>query len=141
MEQNIKIGEELIEEFSKRLKLLRKEERYTLDELSDILLEKYDLKLSKSNLSNYERGVKTPYIFALSAFADIYNVSIDWLLGKTDVRNAKLLQTCIFDKEGKEHDVQIAVDKDSDLANMPVGDVINLIRQIKNLGINFDNVK
>ena len=137
----IKDDVELTEIFSKRLKMLRIENGYTLKYLEEILSNKYNLALSRSNLSNYEAGRRSPYMFALVAFSEIYNVSIDYLLGKTDVKNAKILQTSVFDSEGIEHDVKIAIDKDSDIANMPVKDIIKLIKDIKNLGIDFNNVK
>jgi transcriptional regulator with XRE-family HTH domain len=136
MEQNIKTDMELLKIFSKRIKMLRLEKGLTLKELEKILLEKYELKLSYGNLANYERGYRSPYIFALNAFSDFYDVSVDWLLGKTDERNATILET-----EYENKNIKIAVDKDSDLANMPLKDVVKLVKELQEMGIDFNTIK
>lgn len=130
--------------FGKRLKRLRLEygkDGLQLKELSKELQSKYDIEISYAGLANYERAFRVPTLSLLVKIADFFDVSTDYLMGVTDVKNAKVLQTSIFDKEGKEHTVKVAVDKDSDLAQMPVKDVIELIRQIKGLGLDFNNIK
>ena len=136
MEQFIKTDVELLKIFAKRIRMLRKEKGLTLKELEKILLEKYDLKLSYGNLANYERAYRSPYIFALNAFSDLYDVSVDYLLGKTDERKATILETTYEDKN-----IKIAVDKDSDLANLPYKDVMKLVEKLQELGIDFNTIK
>jgi len=141
MEKDIKSDAELLKVFSERIRMLRKEKGLTLKELEKILLERYELKQSYGNLANYERGYRSPYIFVLNAFSDFYNVSVDWLLGRTDERTAKVLQTTIFDEENNPHEVKIAVDKDSKLADMPLKDVMKLVKELQELGIDFNTIK
>lgn len=133
--------------FGERLKKLReerkdiKDKKMTLKKLAAEMSKAYDINMSDVAYANYERGFRIPDLFTLSKIAEYFDVSTDYLLGVTDVKNAQVLQTSIFDSEDKEHDVKIAVDKDSDLAKMPVGEVIDLIKKIKGLGIDFNNIK
>lgn len=133
--------------FGERLKRLReerkdfKDKKMTLKKLATEMSKAYDINMSDVAYANYERGFRIPDLFILSKIAEYFDVSTDYLLGVTDVKNAKVLQTSLFDDEGKEHNVKVAVDKDSDLAKMPVGEVIELIKKIKNLGIDFNNIK
>lgn len=66
--------------FKLRLKELRGIEGYTQDELSS------KLKISRSGLSAYERGVREPDLETLERIADFFNVDIDYLLGNTDIK-------------------------------------------------------
>lgn len=64
--------------FSERLKFLRKERDYTQDQLANFL------GISRSSLAMYEQGRRNPDFETLEAMADIFNVDIDYLLGKKD---------------------------------------------------------
>ena len=61
---------------SSKLKKIRKELGFTQEEISN------EIKISRSALANYERGVREPDIDTLIEIADFYNISIDWLLGR-----------------------------------------------------------
>lgn len=63
-----------------RLTYLRKELELTQAELSK------KLKISRSAYSHYESGQHDPPISTLILFADFYGVSIDFLVGRTDIR-------------------------------------------------------
>ena len=63
------------------LRLLRKEQNITLDKVAT------DLKTSSQVISRYERGERMPDQETLFILADYYNVSLDYLLGRTDIRN------------------------------------------------------
>lgn len=63
--------------FGKVLKELREEKKMTQEELGLLL------KLSKSNISKYEAGSLQPSIEVLSFLSDYFNVSLDYLLGKS----------------------------------------------------------
>ncbi|MFA6809254.1 MAG: helix-turn-helix domain-containing protein [Eubacteriales bacterium] len=67
--------------FNKRFKELRKEKNLTQQELAD------KFYLNKSSISRYEQGKQMPEIDQLQKFADFFGVSIDYLLGKTDIRD------------------------------------------------------
>lgn len=56
---------------------LRKDKGYTQKELSELL------SVSVSTVSNYEKSVHYPDVDTLLLLADIFNVSVDYLLGRT----------------------------------------------------------
>ena len=64
---------------AKRLKELREERRIYQRELAEIL------GMSFRGYQNYETGQSEPKLAPLIALADYYQVSIDYLVGRTDV--------------------------------------------------------
>ena len=68
--------------FSDRLKLLRREHN-----LSQMELARQLGCVSKSSVNMYERGEREPSFETLEAIADYFNVDLDYLLGKSDIRN------------------------------------------------------
>ena len=69
-----------MEEFPKRLKAIRKEFGLNQDEVAA------DLGLSAGGYRLYEQGKGYPAVPRLYALAEYFNVSIDYLLGRTDKR-------------------------------------------------------
>lgn len=67
-----------------RIAMLRKEKNWGQKKLAAYL------KLSVSTISNYENGVHFPDLAVLSKMADIFGVSADYLLGRTDCRSGLL---------------------------------------------------
>lgn len=67
--------------FAGRLKELRKEAGLTQIELST------KVGISKSSISMYEANSRKPELETLEAIADYFNVNMDFLLGKSDIRN------------------------------------------------------
>ena len=67
-------------DFSKRLKYLRKEKKVKQKELADII------GISPSTYSKYENGQRKPNHETLKMIADIFKVSVDFLLGKSENR-------------------------------------------------------
>lgn len=65
--------------FSENLKMLREKHSYTQQRLADAL------HVTKNSISHYERGVSMPDLYTLCAIADIFDVSLDYLLGRSDV--------------------------------------------------------
>ncbi|SDZ18804.1 LexA family protein [Tindallia californiensis] len=63
-----------------RLKKMRKEKEVTQKELADIF------SLGESTISFYEKGTRRPDYETLSKLADYFDVSTDYLLGRTDER-------------------------------------------------------
>lgn len=64
---------------SKRLKELREGRRLYQREFAEIL------GLSFRGYQNYETGQSEPKLTTLISIADYYNVSIDYLVGRTDI--------------------------------------------------------
>ena len=69
-----------MEEFSKRLIMLRKE-----NDLSQFGLG-LELGVSRSTIAGYEAKGRQPDIGMLINIADYFNVSLDYLVGRTDER-------------------------------------------------------
>ena len=63
-------------EISQKLKILREEHKLTQDELAT------KLKLSRSAISNYESGLRTPEINTLYAIYNFYNITLDSLFSE-----------------------------------------------------------
>lgn len=64
--------------FHNRLKSLRNARQLTQDELASAL------RISRSAVGMYERGLRNPDFELLEAMADFFNVDTDYLLGRTD---------------------------------------------------------
>lgn len=67
--------------FSERLKSLRKAKNLSQYELAD------RLGFSRGKLANYEQGTREPDFATLEIIADFFDVSTDYLLGKSNVLN------------------------------------------------------
>ncbi len=66
---------------TKRLKELREELGYTQKEIADLTF------TDKSQVSKWEHGIINPSIETLITLADLFNVSIDYLLGRDNDAN------------------------------------------------------
>lgn len=64
--------------FSKRLKYLREKSNYSQKKVAA------SLGISNVQLSRYESGDRNPDPDTLAHLADYFNVSVDYLLGRTD---------------------------------------------------------
>lgn len=88
-----------------RLKQAREESRYT-----QIVAAK-KLGISNGTLSGYEREYRDPDTDILNRMADLYDVSVGWLLGRTDEKksdwNSKLPELTAKD----ERDITVDLEK------------------------------
>jgi transcriptional regulator with XRE-family HTH domain len=66
--------------FGDRLRELRKERKLRQDDVAD------DLNVSRQTISKYERDEREPDYLMLLKIADYYQVSLDFLFGRTPVR-------------------------------------------------------
>ena len=66
------------EVFSKRLKMLRQQSNISIEEMQEKFGQQYLSYLP------YEKGVRAPTFDTLIALADYFNVSLDYLCGRTD---------------------------------------------------------
>lgn len=62
-----------------RIKELRRANNMTQDELAK------KLDITRSAVGMYEQGVRRPDFEHMDALADMFNVSMDYLMGKTDI--------------------------------------------------------
>lgn len=67
--------------FGNKVKILRKEMNMTQTELAD------KLNIGKTTVSNYETNYSTPDNDMLLKLSSVFNVSVDYLLGNSDIKN------------------------------------------------------
>lgn len=84
-----------------RLKEVRKEHGLTLKQLSKMLDERGLLSVKNNTLSQYENEKREPSIQALKAYAEIFNASIDYLLGNVSEIDS-VSDTCREEQEDPE---------------------------------------
>ena len=89
-------------EFGKKVMELRKEQKISQTDLAT------QLEIHKNVLGRYERGEVFPSIEIARKIADILDVSLDLLTGKTNVEIDKttlkrVLEVSKFDDKDKEH--------------------------------------
>ena len=68
-------------EFSVRLKELRVDNDMSQTELAE------KLNLKASAISKYEKGITQPSIDTLKNLAEIFSVTVDYLIGMSDIKN------------------------------------------------------
>jgi len=76
--------------FQKRLKIARKNKKYTQEELAELVT------TTKATISNYENGYSTPSIDMLLLLSSKLDVSVDFLLGNDDIDSSDIE---LFSKE------------------------------------------
>ncbi|SHH63392.1 DNA-binding transcriptional regulator, XRE-family HTH domain [Caloranaerobacter azorensis DSM 13643] len=97
--------------FAERLKLLREEKNLRQIDLAKIL------NISRQSVSNYENGVRFPNDeLLLRRIAEFFDVSIDYLLGVTNIRN--YYHRNIENIEAKENGIDYKIDKKTALNNL-----------------------
>lgn len=118
-----------------RLALLRKEKGLTQEELAQAL------NITRSALSLYEIGKRDPDTETLRKIAGFFNVSVDYLLGRTDIRNPeeKIKQAISDDPEllefwevlSQRDDLQLLFKQTKDLPPQDVKRIIRIIKAIE----------
>ncbi|MGL5711502.1 MAG: helix-turn-helix domain-containing protein [Paraclostridium sp.] len=97
--------------FCDRLKELREEKGLTQRDFATAL------NISRGTIAGYESQGKEPNFDRLKEFAEFFNVSIDYLVGFSDVREKVLDTSCThrrdFDENLSEEDI-IAIEKFED---------------------------
>ncbi|CBZ49414.1 DNA-binding transcriptional regulator, XRE-family HTH domain [Streptococcus henryi] len=66
--------------FPERLKKLRKEAGLTQQQVAK------KLRVGQNSYSNWEKGIRTPIFPTIEKLAELFNVSTDYLTGKTDIK-------------------------------------------------------
>lgn len=70
--------------FSKRLKYLRKEKKLTQNDMAELL------GITRQGYAKYENELGEPDIKAIHKLANFFDVSTDFLLGRSDIRKNDL---------------------------------------------------
>ncbi|MBV1817298.1 helix-turn-helix transcriptional regulator [Bacteroidales bacterium MSK.15.36] len=121
--------------FSERMKALRKEKDITLEELSEIL------GTTKATLSRYENNLRIPNVDFIDELANFFNVSTDYLLGRTDIKNpSDEISNAVEDdpeliefwNESKEReDLQLLFKQTKNLSPKDIKQIIRIIKAIE----------
>ena len=85
--------------FGDRLKELRTEKQLTQEQLANTF------NTGKASISHYESGKRFPDVHAIEKFAEFFQVSVDYLLGNSDVRKSDDLENVeMFKRKSKLFD-------------------------------------
>lgn len=77
-----------------RIKLLREENGFTQQDLAN------RLDCSKSVIGLYENETRKPSMEVLIKLSEIFNCSIDYIIGNSDIRNPEDLKQVMFANSG-----------------------------------------
>ena len=75
--------------FSNRLRDIRKSRQLTLEDLAILYNQNFEGGMNKGTLSKYENGKQEPMISVVTNLATLLDVSVDYLLGKTEDKKNK----------------------------------------------------
>lgn len=90
---------------------------------------------SNKNISKYEQGLANPSLETLTKLADIFDCTVDYLLGRTDDRDNKVFVGVV---DGKKHTLEI--DKsESDMPNTEQK-FNRLVKKLRAIGFDIDKL-
>lgn len=96
------------------------------------------LNFSPSSLTDWKYGRTTPKADKLQAIADYFNVSLDWLVGNTDIREIKTRDGYYTDPEvaklaneiKNDPDLRILLDAKRSLSKDDMNSIINITKSL-----------
>lgn len=98
--------------FGERLRELREESEMTQEQLGKLL------NITKQAISNYEKGENEPTLDTLVKMADIFNVSLDYLLCRTNQRvNLHIENEILLNTLNDKYKKKLLVDVCKSIAN------------------------
>ena len=86
-------------DLGKRIKELRTEKNISQNEMAKIL------GITQQAVSAYEKGLREPDLETLKKTANFFNVSIDYLLGRSDIRNPYIPEEYAKNHKVKKRDL------------------------------------
>ncbi|MCT4563048.1 MAG: helix-turn-helix domain-containing protein [Maledivibacter sp.] len=110
------------------LKQLRNERKLTQRQLAKLL------NLSPSTIAMYETGQRKPDFQILQKIADFFDVSTDYLLGRTDIRN--LYKEIVLKESKASYTLDVGDLSKEDIAK--VKEYVDLLRQKDSFGKGVD---
>lgn len=116
--------------FGTRLKKLREENHWNLEKVADAL------NVSIATVSNYERNFRKPDIDTINKLADIFQVTTDYLLGRTQIKDAVLLENDDLPVELKEIGIEyLEVNKELKKKGLTPDDILDIIQALEKAGL------
>ena len=100
-------------ELGKRLRRVRKAAGMTLQNLSDALNVEYGTHANKGTISKYENGIHEPNASTIFCIAQIIGISVDYLMGKTDVDYPSVLSKIEESKAARQNSEGETSDEDA----------------------------
>lgn len=113
--------------FAERLNELRKNKGLNQPELAK------ELNVAKQTVSNWENNNRTPDNEMLIKIANYFDVSLDYLLGRTDNPNYSVLST-----NYKGNNVEIVINSKTN--NYSQEQIQTLFDKLSSIGINVDDL-
>lgn len=121
--------------FAKRLKELRKAKKLTREELGA------KVGTNEKNIYNWEMAGKIPSDLDIYiALADYFEVTIDYLMGKTDNPKTEIIQTTFLDNKGEQHTLKIENEMIKKDDKISLKELDMLIQILKKLGFDPDKI-
>ncbi|MGE5630248.1 MAG: helix-turn-helix domain-containing protein [Caulobacteraceae bacterium] len=112
-----------------RLRELRQSKGITQNELGSVL------GVGKTTISQYESETRKPDSIMLQSIADYFNVTVDFLLGRTDNPNTVILEGDQIPEELRNVDVElievIKEAKESGLTPSEIKEILEFARKMK----------
>ena len=90
-------------DFSNILRSLRNEKKYRQEDIAEVL------GLSKQVISNYENGLREPSFDILIKLSEFFNVSTDYLLGRTHFKNSSEEKALISDSDSSNEASEFSI--------------------------------
>lgn len=122
--------------FGETLRNLREEKGLSQKDLADYL------KISRQAYNHYEAGKREPSYETLKALSDYFEVSTDYLLGKTNIRNTadEISEAVADDKEladfwnelKEREDLQLLFKQTKNLSPKDIKQIMRIIKAIEN---------
>lgn len=111
-----------------RLRQLRNERKMTQEELSEKFF------INKSSISRYENNTQMPELELLLRISNFFDVSLDYLIGKTENRNSNVYTTTV-----NNHTYTIEIDKGIK-KEITQEDLNEMIKKLKSVGFDINKL-
>ena len=114
--------------FGTRLKKERTNKKLTQEELGKLI------NKTKNGISQYETGKREPDLSTLNKFAEIFNCTVDYLIGRTDKREATIIEGEEIPKELKDIGIEyLEISKELKEKGFKPQDIKELIKAIEKM--------
>ena len=114
--------------FGKRLRELRKERKLTQVELGKVI------KTSHATINRYENSIHQPDIETINNLADFFNVTTDYLLGRTNRKEMAIIEGEEIPKELKDIGIEyLEISKELKEKGFKPQDIKELIKAIEKM--------
>lgn len=124
----------------KRIKFLREEKDVRQEDIGNIL------NVSKSAVSQWENDLRTPDMDVVIKLSDFFNVSTDYLLGQTDIKNTDDGVQHVNDDEALEYldelhkrpEMKVLFDVSRKATKEDIETTVAIIEALKRKGGSYD---